>query len=404
MGSGTYGTVIELKSAGEIVAGKLFKTSSTVDHRVVNKLCEELNLMALVHHPNIVQFKGVCFLKNQTMPVLLMECLMCSLHTYLLDPIRSNLAYESKVSILHDVASGLVYLHSRIPAIIHRDLTAKNVLLDSELRAKIADFGNARIMDLDPETTPETFTSLPGTRDYMPPEAEGGSTKYDPSLDVFSFGHLMLFTIIQSPVHPLLPSTYTDDEGLHARSEVKRREQYLDKAEQILGEEHSLVVLIKQCLHNYPARRPQAAELVTKLQGIVSTLGGADGMSPSQPNAQVELKPAECQAFQKCFAVLSDGISDPSWLAVQLYSRDMISRDIRQEGQLETLSPSVRTHKLLSAVEDQITTSPTSKFRDFLDILNSDTSLEHLAKMLEEACTSCSKLNFSSTNTSPNIA
>ena len=147
-------------------------------------------------------------------------------------------------------------------------------------------------MDLDPETTPETFTALPGTRDYMPPEAEGGSTKYDPSLDVFSFGHLSLFTIIQSPVYPLLPSTYPDDEGLHARSEVKRREQYLEKAEELLGEEHSLVVLVKQCLHNYPARRPQTAELVTRLQDTSDTLGGADGMSHSQPDMMSHNQPA----------------------------------------------------------------------------------------------------------------
>ena len=84
---------------------------------------------------------------------------------------------------------------------------------------------------------------------------------------------------IQSPVHPLLPPTYTDNEGLHARSEVKRHEQYLDKAEQLLGEEHSLVVLVKQCFHNYPAQRPQTADLVTRLQGILGTLGGAEGVS-----------------------------------------------------------------------------------------------------------------------------
>ena len=282
MGSGTYGTVIELTSAGEILAGKVFKTSSTIDHQVKKKLCEELSLMTHIHHPNIVEFKGVCFLKSHTMPVLLMERLMSSLHAYLLDPIRLNLAYERKVFILRDVASGLVYLHSHIPAIIHRDLTAKNVLMDTKLRAKIADFGNARIMDLDPEATPETFTSLPGTRDYMPPEAKGGSAKYDPSLDVFSFGHLSLFTIIQSPVHPLLPLTYTDDEGLHARSEVKRREQYLKKAEQLLGEEHPLVMLVKQCLHNFPAQRPQTTELMMRLQDTPDTLAGDDGMSHSQ--------------------------------------------------------------------------------------------------------------------------
>ena len=206
------------------------------------------------------------------MPVLLMERLRSSLHAYILNSTNWNIALETKLCILHDVASGLVCLHSHKPAIIHRDLTAKNVLLDSEQRAKIADFGNARIMDLDPEVTPETFTSLPGTQEYMPPEAEGGSTKYDPSLDVFSFGHLSLFTIIQSPVHPLLPSTYTDAEGLHARSEVKRREKHLAKAEQLLGVEHSLVVLVKQCLHNYSARRPRTAELVTRIQDILGTL------------------------------------------------------------------------------------------------------------------------------------
>ena len=94
---------------------------------------------------------------------------------------------------------------------------------------------------------------------------------------------------------------------------------------------------------------------------------------------------AEYQTFQSCFALLCNGISDPGWLATQLYSRDMISRDMRQEAELQTLFASMRTRKLLSAVEDQIITSPTSKFKDFLDILYSEPSLEHLARKLEEA-------------------
>ena len=78
------------------------------------------------------------------------------------------------------------------------------------------------------------MTSLPGTLEYMPPEAVGGSVTYDPSLDVFSFGHLSLFTITQTPVRPL-PSTYTDSRGdVHGRSEVKRREQFVEKAEQLI--------------------------------------------------------------------------------------------------------------------------------------------------------------------------
>ena len=92
---------------------------------------------------------------------------------------------------------------------------------------------------------------------------------------------------------------------------------------------------------------------------------------------------AECRAFLKCFAVLNDGISDPGWLAIQLYSRGMISRDMRRK--IEALSVPIQTRKLLSAVEDQIISSPESKFRDFLDILHSEPSLEHLARKLEEA-------------------
>ena len=273
LGSGTYGSVIELISAKETVAGKVFKMSSTVRlQAIADRVCGELIMMTQVHHPNIIQCKGMSLLVNLPLPVLLMERLMSSLHAYLLHPDNSNLPVKRKMSILLDTASGLEYLHSHTPAIIHRDLTAKNVLLDSELRAKIADFGNSRIMDLDPDCSPETMTGLPGTLEYMPPEAVGGSVTYDPSLDVFSFGHLSLFTITQTPVQPLLPPSSTDSTGkLCARSEVKRREQFVEKAEQLLSENQSVVAMIKQCLHNHPAQRPRTGELVMKLQEMMTS-------------------------------------------------------------------------------------------------------------------------------------
>lgn len=123
-------------------------------------------------------------------------------------------------------------------------------------------------------------------------------------------------------------------------------------------------------------------------QPLQPALGGTTQLVQHNfPDAKVKskLESSECQAFKKCFAVLNNGISDPGWLASELYSRDMISQDIRQEAELQTLSASTRAHKILSAVEDQIITSPTSKFRDFLGILHSEPSLEHLARKLEEA-------------------
>ena len=132
-------------------------------------------------------------------------------------------------------------------------------------------------MDLDPEASPETFTGLPGTLEYMPPEAQEGNTKYDPSLDVFSFGHLALFTVTQTPVRPLLPPTFPEASGdgtLHARSEVKRRQQFIKKAEQLLPDSLSLVALIKQCLHNLPALRPRTSEIPEKLKDLSTFASG----------------------------------------------------------------------------------------------------------------------------------
>ncbi len=83
------------------------------------------------------------------------------------------------------------------PSVIHRDLSASNVLLTSFLVAKISDVGNSRIVAMSPGQIAQTLTRQPGTLVYMPPECLNESHRYGPSLDVFSFGHLSLFTFIQ---------------------------------------------------------------------------------------------------------------------------------------------------------------------------------------------------------------
>lgn len=97
-----------------------------------------------------------------------------------------------KYSILRDIARGLAYLH---PQVIHRDLSAKNVLLTPFFSAKICDFGNSLSSDLNGRL--QRLTPYPGKRVYMPPEALIEPFIYDCSMDIFSFGHLALFTMIQ---------------------------------------------------------------------------------------------------------------------------------------------------------------------------------------------------------------
>ena len=89
LGIGTYGSVIELTSARETVAGKVFRMSSTVRFaEVVSVVCRELIMMTQLHHPNIVQCKGVSLptATDHPFPILLMERLTTSLHDYVLDP------------------------------------------------------------------------------------------------------------------------------------------------------------------------------------------------------------------------------------------------------------------------------------------------------------------------------
>ena len=162
---------------------------------LVHKYLQECQLMSNLCHPNITQFLGLCFLPNIRLPLLVMEKLETSLDD-LLEHIP-NLPLSLKHSILEGVASGLVYLHKRKPPVIHRDLTAKNILLTSSLQAKITDMGNSRIIDMRPGQLARTLSKLPGTLVYMPPEALSDTHRYGPSLDIFSFGHLTLYTVTQ---------------------------------------------------------------------------------------------------------------------------------------------------------------------------------------------------------------
>ena len=274
LGKGAYSTVIELEKEGDKtihLAGKVFKAPEPKKYDE-DKIMKELCIMVGLNHSHIVACKGVCFLPTTMLPVLVMEQLRTNLHDHLLDPDNSNLPVERKVSFLLDTARGLDYLHSHTPAIIHRDLTAKNVLLDSQLqRAKIADFGNSRIMEFDSGFS-ASLTTVPGTFYYMPPEAQGDSSTYNTSLDVFSFGHLSLFTITQTPIQPLPPPIYVDSTGENCLcSEVERREIFFRKAEKLLSKSHPLLDIIKQCLDNKPLQRPPTLKVVTTLHEILTS-------------------------------------------------------------------------------------------------------------------------------------
>ena len=176
-----------------------------------------------------------------------------------------NIIDRVKNGILLDVAVGLHFLHGHIPPIIHRDLTANNVLLSEGSRAKICDLGVAKIVGINPAQ----MTTVPGTPCYMPPEAFIVTTHYDTKLDVFSFGNLIIHVAIQEwPIPKMdMHRPHPDHPGEFVPvTEIERRKPYLDQ----MGEGRALTSLASRCLQNDARLRPTAAELVLELEKVVS--------------------------------------------------------------------------------------------------------------------------------------
>ena len=202
LGVGSYGRVEEVEVNGIVCAGKiihqtLLEQDNMGSQRIARKYAEECQLISSLRHPHIVQFIGLGLPDDSgsAPPMIVMERMMTSLDD-LLENTR-DIPLPIKLSILADVCRGLVYLHNRSSSIIHRDLSAKNVLLNSAMVAKISDLGNSRIVDIQPGQLAKTLSRMPGTQVYMPPEAFESRSRYGPKLDIFSFGNLALFTITQ---------------------------------------------------------------------------------------------------------------------------------------------------------------------------------------------------------------
>ena len=220
-----------------------------------------------VYYPAIDQYR---------LPVMVMEKMQHSLRGLVEN--YDNIPLNVKLSILDEVCLGLRYLHSRNPPIVHRDLTPNNILLGGRLEAKITDLGVAKVVRSDDQ---KTMTKLPGTPDFMPPEALSIRPVYGPSLDVFSYGGVILNVTTQLWPQPTDRNQLNPDtEMWEIVSEVKRRQRYLDK---MTGGAADLKPLVISCLNDIPRKRPpltQVSMTIKRAKDECSQKSSRDGMSP----------------------------------------------------------------------------------------------------------------------------
>lgn len=272
LGLGSYSSVLELTYKGLKCAGKklhptLYDQGLAIGPEVLERFGVECELLSQLRHPRVVQFLGLHLEDGGTdVPILVMEFMPWALS----DTIEQHgrLQDEISFSILRDVSTGLHFLHTHHPPIIHRDLTANNVLLTPDMSAKISDLGMAKILNIAPADKSRRMTTCPGTISYMPPEALTSNPQYDTKLDCFSFG--VLITHVFSGEWPIASEYLQPDPQnpghLYPLTEVQRREKYLKR----MGENHSLSGLTRRCLRNLPSERPDVFEILERTKEVVS--------------------------------------------------------------------------------------------------------------------------------------
>ena len=260
LGSGSYGEVVKITIEGKEYAMKRIKGHLVDDSKEYHKkLMKECDMLSKLNHQNIVRYTALGGLPNNELKVIVMELMKTDLHKYLLDT-SNEISIGMKKSFLNDVAKGLQYLHSNY--IWHRDLTAKNVLLDDQGNAKISDFGNCRLVDPHSGYNQSSLTAAPGLTVYMPPEAFETGPRYTHSIDIFSFGHLGLFVLLREFPNRLLDRVYRDLKGNPSmRNEVQRREEYFEKIPRSY-ETDQIVDLVKKCLEIFPDLRPNIVDII----------------------------------------------------------------------------------------------------------------------------------------------
>ncbi|XP_024973314.1 probable LRR receptor-like serine/threonine-protein kinase At1g74360 [Cynara cardunculus var. scolymus] len=137
-------------------------------------------------HPNLVTLYGWCLYGSEKL--LVYEYMEGGTLEDVI-PDRSGFNWKRRIDVAIDVAHALVFLHHECyPAIVHRDVKANNVLLDKNGKARVTDFGLARVVDVGDS---HVSTMVAGTIGYVAPEY-GQTWKATTKGDVYSYGVLVM--------------------------------------------------------------------------------------------------------------------------------------------------------------------------------------------------------------------
>ncbi|HUL50943.1 MAG TPA: serine/threonine-protein kinase [Candidatus Nitrosotalea sp.] len=281
LGAGGMGAVYKARQPAldRFVALKILPTCATPGVNMAERFNREARALARLNHPNIVAVHE--FGQAGGLHFFIME-FVDGVNLRMLEQ-RSRLAPREALQIVPQICDALQYAHDQ--GVVHRDIKPENVLVDRKGRVKIADFGLARILDVDPGSLRLTAEGqVMGTPHYMAPEQVERPLAVDHRADIYSLG-VVLYEML------------TGDLPLGNFSPPSRKVQIDVRFDEV----------VLRALENDPARRYQkASEVKTQVATIAE--------SPSQESAGVAAPAARYFGWAG-FAVVSekDGVRTVSW-------------------------------------------------------------------------------------------
>ncbi|XP_023900087.2 L-type lectin-domain containing receptor kinase IX.1-like [Quercus suber] len=197
LGQGGFGGVYK-GYLGDLNSYVAIKRVSKGSKQGIKEYASEVRSISRLRHKNLVQLIGWCHEKNDLLLIYeFMSNGSLDLHLF---KGKSMLTWMERYNIARGLASALLYLHEEWEqCVLHRDIKSSNVMLDSNLNAKLGDFGLARLVD---HVKGSQTTALAGTMGYLAPECvmSGRASKES---DVYSFGVVALeIASGRKPVEP----------------------------------------------------------------------------------------------------------------------------------------------------------------------------------------------------------
>ena len=271
---GAFGLIVEVTSGNKKYAGQQLDKKLVAEHSqkaLIANFPYECARINRLNHANIVKLRGVVTNVNTFLPILVTKQLGSPLSEYLLN---KHAFPTVQMSILRDVAHGLQYLHCLPNPVLHLCLTPENIVINPVTwKAKICNSGVVNLLQLNPSWC---RSNLPRADCFLP---ELEDTKLDPSIDIFSYGALMIH-VFQPQQEPICPPVFLQDPQ-DSNKIIMGAFVTVDKvmatgaSAAILCkvlETHPMYSLVQKCLMKLPSARPTIIDVVYELENEVIIL------------------------------------------------------------------------------------------------------------------------------------